>query len=207
MRSHNRLALGSLIVALIATIGACVSFAADLPAKGKIAAPQPYALPAYTPPLDSPPAPETWQAHNWYVGLVGGHVWAAEDLPDTWHGGVVAGYLWRNASIGAGVEADYVVRDLGDFRLDDGVASLRARVGVFTGATFLYATTGVAETFSDLVPDGFSRGLVVGAGVERELAKNMALRLEALHYRHADDYFEWGDYGSTAVRGGLVVKF
>lgn len=201
MRSYPRLALGSLIVALIATIGACASFAEGLPAKAWT----PSNAPAYTP-LDSPPE-STWKAHNWYLGIVGGHAWTPDGVDDTWHGGIVGGYLWRNASIGAGIEADYVVRDLGDFTVDDGVASLRGRAGVFFGTTFVYGTAGIAEATDTIVPDGFRRGLVVGAGVERDIVSNMALRAEVLHYRHADDYFEWGEEGSTAVRAGVMMKF
>lgn len=175
-------------------------------AKSKIAAPAkaepwtPYA------PIEAPA--DAVSAHSWYIGMVGGHAWSGSDGEGQdgrfWHGGIVGGWLYRPASVlGLGIEADYVVRDLG--ALEDGVASLRGRVGVFAGATFLYATAGVHETWAADVSD--RRGLVVGAGIEREVAKNWALRLEALHYRHADEYFAWGDDGSTSVRAGALLKF
>ena len=199
MRSHNRLAAGLLALACILLFAAAGH--ADSPSWGRtIAAPV------------QPEAP-AWKPHNWYVGAVGGYAWTPDEpncgqaCDDVWHGGVVAGYLWRNAVLGLGVEADYVVRDLTDFAIDDGMASVRGRVGVFAGATFMYATAGIAEATGDIVPDGFRKGLVVGGGVERDVTSNLALRAEVLHYRHADEYTDWGDHGSTAVRAGLVLKF
>jgi opacity protein-like surface antigen len=179
--------------------------------KGKIVAPQ---QPKYQPPpytaVEEMPA---HNVHNWYAGLAGGYAWAPSgpyfDGGDTWQGGVYGGYLWRpNAVLGLGVEADYMVRDLGRFQLDDGIASLRARLGVYFGRdTFLYGTAGIAHATA--LPDGFDRGLVVGGGIEKDLAKNLALRLEVLHYRHTDEYLKWGEDedGSTAVRLGGAIKF
>lgn len=195
-----RYALACLTALLLAT----AAHATEPVRRGQIAAP-------YVP--QTVTVEPAYKTHNWYVGGVGGYAWLpgeAEQLgiEDSWHGGIVAGYLWRSSVLGLGVEADYVLRDLGDPALDDGVGSVRGRAGVFVAdGTFLYATAGVAEVSNDAVPDGFSRGLVVGGGIERDVVSNMAVRAEVLHYRHAEDYTEWGDHGSTAVRAGLVFKF
>jgi opacity protein-like surface antigen len=198
-----RIVLAYLALAAALAFSACATYAADPPRKGRIAAPQqqqPIYTPQYTPPA---PAEPDYKTHNWYIGGVGGYDFDSE----TWQGGIVAGYLWRSAVLGLGVEADYVIRDLGDARLDDGVASLRGRLGLFVApGTFLYGTAGVAEATGDVVPDGFRKGLVVGGGVEKDVA-NLAVRAEVLHYRHADGYFEWGDDGSTVGRVGVMLKF
>lgn len=174
------------------------AFADGLPRTGKIAAP-----PAYTAPSEP-----GWKAHNWYVGGVAGHSWAPDSADDAWQGGIVAGYLWRSAVLGLGIEADYVIRDLGDFALDDGTTSVRGRAGVFVGpGTFLYGTAGVAQATPATLSGDLRKGLVVGGGIEKDIAANLALRAEVLHYRHTDRHFEWGEEGSTAVRGGVLFKF
>ncbi len=145
---------------------------AELPKKSKIKAAQQPAAPQYEPPPYAPPVDEIgWKAHNWYMGLVGGYALGPREseLPDTWHGGIVGGYLWRSGATGlaAGIEADYVIRDLGRFQLDDGVTSLRGRAGVFvTPKTFVYGTAGVAQATPAFVPDGLRKGPVVGGGIE-----------------------------------------
>lgn len=205
----HRIAIACAVLGL-AVLGACANlWAAEPLRKGRIAAPeQPltYAPPPYT----APAAPE-YKAHTFYLGGVAGGAWVegAERFDDgVWQGGVVAGYLWRSGVLGLGVEADYVVRDLGDFALDDGGASVRGRAGMFVATgTFVYATAGVGQATEAAAPDGLRKGLVVGGGVEKDIAANLALRVEALHYRQADDYFDWGDEGSTAVRLGAIAKF
>jgi hypothetical protein len=117
-------------------------------------------------------------------------LWTQALPSETWQGGIVAGYLWRSKVLGAGVEADYVARDLREFAIDDGIASLRGRLGLFVApGTFLYGSAGVGEATGDVVPDRFSKGLVVGGGIEKDVA-NLAVRAEVLHYRHAEDYLE-----------------
>jgi opacity protein-like surface antigen len=199
-----RIVLAYLALAAALAFSACATYAADPPRKGRIAAPQqqqPIYTPQYTPPA---PAEPDYKTHNWYIGGVGGY-----DFDDeTWQGGIVAGYLWRSKVLGAGIEVDYVARDLGDFAIDDGIASLRGRLGLFVApGTFLYGTAGVGEATGDVVPDRLSKGLVVGGGVDKDVTANVAVRAEVLHYRHADDYFEWGDDGSTVGRVGLLLKF
>jgi outer membrane immunogenic protein len=177
-------------------------YAADLPQRGRIAAP----APTYAPAPYTAPEPE-YRANNWYIGGAAGYAFADDD---TAQGSIYGGYLWRNASLGLGIEADYTFRDLGHFALDDGIASLRGRAGVFVGdGTFLYGTAGVARATASIVPADFAKGLVLGGGIEKDIAKNVALRVEALHYRHTDEYFGWGDDAdsSTAVRAGLALKF
>jgi opacity protein-like surface antigen len=217
-----RIALAFALLTIGLMLAADANAAEPLNRKSRIAAPP--AQQTYTPPADyrvGAPEPQAWRTHNWYVGGVAGYNFGIVerevegekpfsfiDGDETWQAGIVAGYLWRNARLGLGVEADYVVRDLGDFALDDGTASLRGRAGVFVAeGTFLYGTVGVAQAYTDAVSGDFRRGLVVGGGVEKDVAANLALRVEALHYRNADSHFEWGDEGSTAVRGGLLVKF
>lgn len=215
--------IGIACITLGIFVCACTALWAAEPLRGgRIAAPQ---QPTYAPlPADTAPAAPEYKAHTFYLGGVAGYNFGIQqregvegedarpfsfiDGDETWQAGVVAGYLWRSGVLGLGVEADYVVRDLGDFAIDDGTATLRGRAGVFVGAgTFLYATAGVGEAYTDAVSDGFRRGPVVGGGVEKDIAANLALRIEALHYRHADDYLDWGEEGSTAVRLGAIAKF
>jgi len=217
-------------VAAAAALAVCGCLAAVAPAgaeglskqRSKIAAPQQAYQPApvYVP----PPAEPSYRAHTFYAGGVLGFNWGQReasgvgeyekpftflDGTETVSGGIVAGYLFRpSQGIGMGVEADYVVRDLGDFTADDATATVRGRLGVFVGdGTFLFGTAGVGEVFGGSLPDNLSRGLVVGGGVEKDIFDNAALRLEVLHQRHADSHFEWGDEGSTTARGVLLVKF
>lgn len=206
------------IAYLLLSLGLVLAAACVLPAeaaspnnkKGKIAAPE---QPKYQPPPYTPPAEELppYNVHNWYAGLAGGYAWAPSGDDDTWQGGVYGGYLWRpNAVLGLGFEADYMVRDLGQLQLDDGIASLRGRLGVFFARdTFVYGTAGIAHATPAFMPEGYRKGLVVGGGVEKDLGKNLALRLEVLHYRHTDEYFKWGEDedGTTAARLGVALKF
>jgi opacity protein-like surface antigen len=218
-------ALLSAFIVLGALLTACASYAADPPRRGKIAAPQqqqPVYTPRYVPPAAAEPA---YKVHNFYAGAVGGYSFgtpiertgidpetekpfAFVDRDDTFQAGIVAGYLWRGAVFGMGVEADYLVRNLGDPRLEDGIASVRGRAGVFASpGAFVYATAGVAEITGDKVPDGLRRGLVVGGGIDKDVTANWVVRAEVLHYRHGDDHFEWADDNSTAGRVGLLFKF
>ena len=196
------------ITLAMATLYAVPAHGADKGKAGKIKAAEPAPKP-WEPQQYTPDEAPVYNVHNWYAGVTGGYAWVPDGFDDVWHGGVYGGYLWRpNAVLGLGVEADYVLRDLGHLKLDDGVASLRGRVGVFVSpTTFVYATGGVAQATTAFVPDGFRKGPVVGGGVEKDLGKNWAVRAEVLHYRHADEYLEWGDLGSTAARLGLSFKF
>ena len=60
-----------------------------------------------------------------------------------------------------------------------------------------------------MVPAALSEGLVVGAGWEKDVAKNAAIRFEVLHQRRTDAYFGWGDDGdsTTSARAALLLKF
>lgn len=198
----------ALALLLAAALAACSSLRADaegINRRSRVAAP------AYVAPSEAP----AYKVHNWYGGVVGGYAWLPDEaaelgIDDAWHGGIVAGYLWRpTPRLGLGIEGDYVVRDLGDFAIDDGVASLRGRAGVFIlPGTFLYGTAGVALATDAVVPAGFRKGPVVGGGIEQDIqGTNVAIRAEVLHYRHSDEYTGWGDFGSTAGRVGLVFKF
>ena len=197
-----RFLLAVLIAAALAACSALRAEAEGITRHSRVAAP------AYLVPDEAP----AYKAHNWYGGVVGGYAWTAEEFEfgDTWSGGIVGGYLWRpNAVLGLGIEGDYSVRDLGDFAVDDGVASVRARVGVYPlPGTFLYGTGGVAHATEAAAPEGARKGPVIGLGVEQDVqGTNAAIRAEVLHYRHSDEYTDWGDLGSTAGRVGLVFKF
>jgi opacity protein-like surface antigen len=200
------LAFAGLLAAAVVVL-ALPAGAASPNKQGKIAAPPKYESQPYTAPEELP----AYNVHNWYAGLAGGYAWTPEYADDTWHGGVYGGYLWRpNAVLGLGFEADYMLRDLGQFQLDDGIASLRGRLGVFFApGTFLYGTAGISHATAAFVPDGFRKGLVVGGGIEKDLGKNLALRLEVLHYRHTDEYLGWDSEvdGTTALRLGAAFKF
>ena len=199
-----------IVLALLVAVAlaACSTFRAE--AEG-ITRHSRVAAPAYLVPDEAP----AYKAHNWYGGVAGGYAWTPDEdcgpsCDDVWHGGIVGGYLWRpTPGLGLGIEGDYSVRDLGDFAIDDGVASVRARAGVFVlPGTFVYGTGGVAHATEAAAPPGARKGPVVGLGVEQDVqGMNAAIRAEVLHYRHSDEYTDWGDFGSTAGRVGLVFKF
>jgi opacity protein-like surface antigen len=200
-------AIGPLVVLVAILMGFAVfmywmssAFADGLPRTSRIAAP---------PASIAAPAEPAWKAHNWYIGGVAGGAWAPNSAgSDVAQAGAVAGYLWRSAVLGLGIEADYAIRDLADFSIDDGTASVRGRAGVFVGpGTFLYGTAGVAQATPATLSGDLRKGLVVGGGVEKDIAANLALRAEVLHYRHDDELLGWGEEGSTAVRGGVLFKF
>src|SRR5262245_45443684 len=145
-----RVGYGFLLLAAVLLVGcATLAHAADPVRKGKIAAPPEAAAPAapWTP-YAAPPEVPAYKTHNWYVGGLGGYSFTPDSgLGDVWSGSVIAGYLWRpNAVFAAGLEAEYMVRDLGHFDLHDGVTSVRGRAGVFMApGVFVYGAAGVAQ--------------------------------------------------------------
>lgn len=161
----------------------------------------------------------TWKVHNFYGGVLFGYDWGIQDdgahytdgikESQTFQGGAVAGYLFRpNEFWGLGAEIDYMARDLGEFDLDDGLTSLRGRLGVYVApGTFVYGTAGVSYAPQIAKTAGLDKGIVVGGGLERDVTPNIAIRAEALYYTHSDEYLQWGDESSTVGRIGLLYKF
>ena len=163
------------------------------------------------------PINTTFQATAYgYAGLLAG--WGRADLEgdflDARDSGFVwggfAGYMVRpNQTFAFGVEVDYVRTHFSEVAVapsffeslsSDWNASGRLRVGIFpvqTIAAMVYVTGGAA--LSDRA-DGM--GGVYGAGVEMDMTKNTALRLEVLQYRFSG---EAGD--QTIGRLGIAFKF
>jgi opacity protein-like surface antigen len=164
------------------------------------------------------PIETTFQATAYgYAGLLAG--WGRADLEGDLLDGHDSGFVWGgfagymirpNQVFAFGVEVDYVrtnFREVAvapqcclEFLKSDWNASGRLRVGFFpvqTIAAMVYVTGGAA--WSDRA-DGM--GGVYGAGVEMDMTKNVALRLEVLQYRFSG---EAGD--QTIGRLGVAFKF
>jgi opacity protein-like surface antigen len=163
------------------------------------------------------PIETTFQATAYgYAGLLAG--WGRADLEGSLLEGHDSGFVWGgfigymvrpNQTFAFGVEVDYVRTHFSEMAKtqqfleslqSDWNASGRLRIGIFpvqTIAAMVYVTGGAA--WSDRA-DGV--GGVYGAGVEMDMTKNVALRLEVLQYRFSG---EAGD--QTIGRLGVAVKF
>lgn len=137
-------------------------------------------------------------------------------------GGIHAGYNYAIRSAVIGIEADYTFTDsgfsrsmnIGEIFLSsqiDGIASIRARLGLAAGNAHAYVTGGVAYVNGDIVAsddladpdrtvsyDGFL-ALVSGAGVEAMVAPNVSVRGEYLFYTFDEKSEVCGDCGVDAV--------
>jgi outer membrane immunogenic protein len=175
--------------------------------------------------------------HGLYIGGSVGHATGA--LNDTegfklpregYTVSALAGYNHRQpAGIILGIEGDIGLTDVtgstnaAGFTISGSsrwIGSLRGRAGKAFGHTLLYGTFGVAMTNAKLSAEDIGsdtrdrlNGYVVGAGIEAAVFDNMALRLEYLHYRWADQAYtiggaDTGKLGShdNAVRAGLIFK-
>lgn len=166
-------------------------------------------------------------------------------------GGVFGGHIGYNVMIGrylVGFEADWAQLNGSDLRFDpnggdpdddsasaelDWIASLRARLGITSARSVLYATAGVAwvggkYTASD--GDCFcgptvgsvsldQRGFVFGGGIEHAITDQLLFRFEALHYvfghtfdtRNLTPDSDVGDFAKlkdiSAARIGVSYKF
>jgi opacity protein-like surface antigen len=128
--------------------------------------------------------------------------------------GIVAGYNWRskqgrNSEI-YGVEADAMSLTRLNGHSDhepDWLATVRARYGVTSGPTMVYATAGFSLTSHKLDLNGASRlypGAVAGAGIETLAIGKLRTRLEYL-YSHPLTKSAGRDDAHT-VRAAILVR-
>lgn len=187
-------------------------------------------------PFETSP-PTDWS--GFYFGAnLGGVIGSAEtsgalstsaDTDGVAFGGHV-GKNWDFGPIVIGVEADGVITDAEDSKSVRGsqltsnldwLASGRARAGYGFDNVLVYGTAGIAlaGTEVDVNLPGFAAkstsvhtGVVVGAGAEMELIKNVNGRVEALHYNFSDESFAVPngaadlDQSVTTVRAGISLK-
>lgn len=148
-------------------------------------------------------ADDTWNHGGLYAGLVGGYSTTDLQAADLnlagkgAFGGAAIGYGVVANGTYIGLELDATLRDIKP-TLSDGsttisfsnawLASARARVGLPVGPALLYLTGGAAFAESKLAATDFGSdkqyviGAVGGAGIEVITFKNLAVRVEALHY-------------------------
>lgn len=133
------------------------------------------------------------------------------------------GYNWQNGSFVYGAVADIgmftnsetdlaanyreIVSDL------DWLATIRARAGIASGNSYMYATAGLAIAHMDLAhhnlfyPDesfdlsGTRTGWVVGLGVEQALSEKISVKLEGLYSKFGK---ETAGNGNTCAGGPYV---
>jgi outer membrane immunogenic protein len=140
------------------------------------------------------------------------------------------GKNWNFGPVVIGVEADGMITDAEDSTAIRGgsltsnldwLASGRARAGYGFDNFLVYGTVGLAlaGTEVDVALPGFRAkstsvhtGVVVGAGAEMELMKNVNGRVEALHYNFSDESFTVPngtsdlDQSVTTIRAGISLK-
>jgi outer membrane immunogenic protein len=176
---------------------------------------------------------QAWHRSALYVGAVAGYniaVLEAEgiDLANgKLMGGGVVGYRHRLPQYVLGVEGDWVFTDISASSTVSGVtvsaanrhlASVRLVAGIPLGPVLFYGTAGPAWQHARVkATDGvdsdtdrvWQLGWSAGAGIEVELTKSFAVRVEALHYRFNKDNspFDAFETEQTVARGGLVFKF
>lgn len=161
---------------------------------------------------------------GWYIGAhIGGDVngddlsfrdfsvqqnqtFSQRDDGGRWLGGVQGGYGWWQGNLYLGVEGDIGFPERSDY-----LASVRGRAGFGSDRWLVYGTAGWAftqkderfvVTSADDGSEGFTRdrddtGLVLGAGLEYALNRNLALGVEGLWYDFGGDRSDlttsWGD--------------
>jgi opacity protein-like surface antigen len=218
--------LGAALAALLIPAAMMVSWAGELPQKGKIAAP-----------VTTAAADDAgWNRTGFYVGLLGAYdttVLEAEgiDLANgKLMGGAAVGWNFRAGGFVYGIEADWLFTGISASQTVDEVTlkastehlvSLRGRLGLPVGPALVYGTLGPAWQHARLsISDGgegisertWQLGLAVGGGGEVELTRSFALRLEAIHYVFPDDGAPLRDLFDsenqhTTVRAGALFKF
>jgi outer membrane immunogenic protein len=153
-------------------VGMLVAFAAT-----PSAANDQYGRPDYAPPI--------WT--GLYVGAHLGYGWSRAEADASGGGlhvgveahdngsvgGIQIGYNWQRGGYVFGIEADY------DLFSDLNFGTVRGRLGFLANHVLVYGTAGLA--FADSGPDNVV-GLVIGAGVEMPVWRNMTIGLEALYY-------------------------
>jgi opacity protein-like surface antigen len=173
------------------TFMASSAIAADKNQQGKIALP-----------WDSQPAAVAvdYKVHNFEVGALLGYGWSDHEQADPWKDGqwgAYVGYLMRpNQTLGLGMEVDATRPfDSGE----EWLLSLRLRAGIYvTPQMFAYGTGGAVWSL-----DTHETGWVAGGGLSFEIARNVAVKVEYLHYELDIS----GDLTQDVVRTGLAFKF
>jgi outer membrane immunogenic protein len=127
------------------------------------------------------------------------------------------GYNWQSDIIVVGIEgdADYAKIDgqesfgancpkISCFGFIQGLSTLRARVGAAWGGFLPYATFGVASARVNAGEFGFGMaawepGWTVGAGIEARIAPQWSMKVEYIHVRMNDIFFNAVDNSGQAV--------
>lgn len=151
---------------------------------------------------------------------------AASDHGNGAVGGGQLGYNWQMGSFVLGIEADLgaavASSRSGDENFTRGsrlsaLGTLRGRVGYAFSDMLLYATGGLATArmgrhASDQgssalwESDGWRAGWTAGAGLERKLAGNWSLKIEALYYRLNAHSTNHHDPGYVDPAYGTVIE-
>lgn len=137
-------------------------------------------------------------------------------------GGVLAGYgTTMTGGLYLGVEFDGVLKDVKWTATEGGttvtaankwVGSGRVRVGQSLGPVLVYGTGGVALTDQVVKATGFGEasdlrwGWVAGGGIEAEITRSLAIRLEGLHYDFSDKAITLGGMSERIGTGENVVR-
>jgi opacity protein-like surface antigen len=164
-------------------------------------------------------------------------------------GGVMLGYTHAMGRWVLGIEGDVSFMDWGKTVVDadiedslaetdrataelDWLASVRARAGLMTGSTLVYATAGIAFAGGEWAacdcdngPEDIGRleldstGFIVGGGLETDLGGNWSLRAEGLYASFDDDQAaealnddsDEGDFAALddiwIARAGIIYRF
>ncbi|MBX9587891.1 MAG: outer membrane beta-barrel protein [Hyphomonadaceae bacterium] len=186
--------------------------------------------PRVTAPAQADEGP-AWNRSGLYVAAIGGYNTAVlqtegVDLSNgKLMGGGAIGYNHRMGQWVVGVEGDWLFTDISASTTVSGtivsasnrhLASVRARGGIAAGPALLYATVGpawqsarVSVASGSATDSVWQLGWVAGGGIEMELTRSFAVRLEALHYRFGEDGspFDAFETRQTVARAGLVFKF
>lgn len=179
-------------------------------------------------------AQDTWNHGGAYVGIAAGYNASALTTPGTDFaatgalGGLLAGYgMVGKSGVYVGLEGDWTIKDIKWTTAADGygasasnhwMGSARLRVGQTWGPAMAYLTGGVATTDQKVEVAGLGSttdwklGWVGGAGIEAQMTKTMALRLEVLHYEFSDKSVTIGGersdkIGSTDTVGRVGITF
>ena len=179
-------------------------------------------------------APPNWNRSGLYVAALAGYntaVLQAEGLDlgnGKLLGGAAVGYNYRFGSYMGGIEADWLFTDLSASENAGGgitvtasnkhLASVRARAGLLMGPAMLFVTAGPAwqharvkasDGVTSVSDDVWQLGMVGGGGIELEVTRSFAVRLEALHYVFGKDGSPFDEVKTeqTVARAAVIFKF
>lgn len=209
-----------LLGAALAALFAPIALAGDITPKGKIAAPV----------AAQADEPVKWNRTGAYVVGILGYDVLKTDLEGLNFadgqiiGGGAIGYNWRLQGVVLGVEADWMFTGISAGLGDDvfikasteHLVTLRGRAGLPAGPALLYLTAGpawqqVKLTVGDISERTWQLGAAFGGGIEVELTRSLAVRVEGLHYIFPDDGAPLGEIldsenQHTTARAGVIFK-